>query len=341
MVRSNSFDLTQNRKKKSLLQKKIKDEDFSIIFYEDYEKIKNINYNVSQLKTIAKYHGLKMSGNKTQLKERVYDNLKDYYYAIIIQKNIRRYLIKILINCKGPGLFKRNKCNNPQDFYTLENLDVIHFKDFFSYKDIDGFIYGFTMYSINELLKTKGASNPYNRQIISDEIQSSLNRIKKISKNIIYDMECNDMECNGMEIIQSLEQNNKNKLMELFQIIDTHGYITNINWFLDLDKEMIIHFMCYLKDIFFYRAELTRTAQREILPTNIDPFPLSIRHTFINFSLEQIRYETLRVIEQFVTLGINEPSRGSGVLMILGAFTLCSENARTALPEVNYGFRYA
>ena len=38
MVRSNSFDLTQNRKKKSMLQHKVKDEDFSIIFLFDFPK---------------------------------------------------------------------------------------------------------------------------------------------------------------------------------------------------------------------------------------------------------------------------------------------------------------
>ena len=88
MVRSNSFDLTQNRKKKSMLQNKVNDDDFSIILYEDYEKIKTTNYNVSQLKAILKYHGLKMSGNKIQLKERLYNNLKGSYYAIRIQKNV-------------------------------------------------------------------------------------------------------------------------------------------------------------------------------------------------------------------------------------------------------------
>jgi len=333
MVRSNSFDLTQNRKKKSMLQQKVKDEDFSIIFYEDYEKIKNTNYNVSQLKTVLKYHGFKMSGNKTQLKERLYDNLKGYYYAIIIQKNIRRNFVKLLFDCKGPGLIKRDKCNNPQDFYTLGNLDNIHFKDFFSYKDIDGFIYGFTIYSINELLKMENAKNPYNRQIISNEIYTSLNRIKKLSKIIIYDIECNDTEN-----VQSLEQQNRNKLMQLFQIIDTHGYITNINWFLVLDKEMIIHYMCYLKDIFFYRVQLTRAEQSEIIP-NRNPFPLSIRSAFINLPLEHVRFEMLRVIENFITLGINESSRALGVLYVLGAFTLCSQDAAISLPWLydNFG----
>ena len=333
MVRSNSFDLTQNRKKKSMLQNKVNDDDFSIIFYEDYEKIKTTNYNVSQLKAILKYHGLKMSGNKIQLKERLYNNLKGYYYAIRIQKNVRMYLTKLLFKYKGPGLMKRDACNNPQDFYTLENLNDIKFKDFFSYKDIDGFIYGFTIYSIGELVKTKNEKNPYNRQPIPDEIISSLTRVKKLSKMIISDTEYNEIE-----IIQSLEQKNKNKLMELFQIIDTHGYITNINWFLDLDKEMLINYMCHLKDIFYYRTQLTRVEQYEIIP-NRNIFPLSIRHSFINSSLDEVRFELLKIIEQFITLGINESRRALGVLYVLGAFTICSRNASIAFPWLydNFG----
>jgi len=333
MVRSNSFDLTQNRKKNRILQKKVKDEDFSIIYYEDYEKIKSANYNVSQLKSIAKYHGIKVSGNKTQLKERVYDNLKGSYYAVIIQKNVRKYLVKLLIHYKGPGLFKRNKCNNAQDFYSFENLDEIHFNDFFSYTEVDGFIYGFTLYSINELLKTPNASNPYTRQHLSRTISNSLNRIKKLSKIINYYTYTDiNIEGNDVEIVQTLEQENKNKLMELFQMIDNYGHITNINWFLDLDKRKLIYFMRELKDIFLYRARLSREVQREIVP-NIDPFPyIQLHHMFDIFSLEQIRFETLRVIEKFITLGINEPSRSMGVYYVLGTFTLCSENAADAMP---------
>jgi len=48
MVRSNSFDLTQNRSKKRLMQEKITDENFEIIEYKDFEKIRIMNSPINE-----------------------------------------------------------------------------------------------------------------------------------------------------------------------------------------------------------------------------------------------------------------------------------------------------
>ena len=331
MVRSNSFDLTQNRSKKRLRQEKISDEDFEIIGYEDFEKIKTINYKASQLKEIAKYYKLKVSGNKPQLKDRLYDHLKGSLFAIKIQKITRSFFVKSLFYYKGPGLLDRKKCNNSQDFYSFENLNEIHFEDFFSYKDTDGFIYGFTNFSINELLKNENATNPYNRQIVSKQVKKSLKKIKRLSflTNIKYDNTNND---NENETAQTLEQINKAKLIELFQIIDNYGHITNVEWFLNLDRVKLILFLRELKDIFFYRANLSRNTQREIIPLG-DPFPtMPLQELFTNYSIQFLRKRVLEVIEKFITTGINESSRSVGVYYVLSTFTICSRNAAQTMP---------
>ena len=54
---------------------KIVAEDFSMPTYKDYNHILTINYNVSQLKLVAKYHKLKTTGNKEYLKKRLYNYL--------------------------------------------------------------------------------------------------------------------------------------------------------------------------------------------------------------------------------------------------------------------------
>lgn len=331
MVRSNSFDLTQNRSKKRLMQEKITDENFEIIEYKDFEKIKTINYKVSQLKLIAKHYSLKVSGNKPQLKDRLYEYLKGSLFAIKIQKNIRKYFVKCLIYYKGPGLLDRKKCNNSQDFYSFEDLNIINYEDFFSYKDVDGFIYGFTNYSINELLKNENATNPYNRQKVPKKIKKHLKKIKKLSKitNIKYDCTNNDDE---NDVIQTLKEINKAKLIELFQIIDSFGHITNLEWFLGLDRIKLVQFMRELKDIFIYRANLSRNTQREIIPLG-DPFPtIPLQELYVNYGLESLRKKVLEIIEAFITTGINEPSRQVGVYYVLSTFTICSQSAAQSLP---------
>lgn len=331
MVRSNSFDLTQNRAKKRLRQEKISDADFEIINFEDFEKIKTINYNVQQLKKIAKYYKVKQSGNKTELKDRLYEHLKGSSFAIKIQKIIRIFFVKRLIIYKGPGLLDRKKCNNSKDFYSFEDLDEIKFEDFFSYKDVDGFIYGFTNFSINELLKNENSTNPYNRQIVSKQVKKSLKRIKKLSKilNIKYDCTNSDED---NDVTQTLEQLNRAKLIELFQVIDNYGHITNLDWFLNLDRVKLILFMRELKDIFFYRANLSRNVQREIIPMG-DPFPnIPWQELFINYSLHFLRKKVLGIIEKFITTGVNESSRSVGVYYVLSTFTICSRSAAQTMP---------
>ena len=166
-TRSNSFDLNQNKPLKSQYQKKISDEDFQIIKYEEYENIKYINYTVNQLKKIAKYYKLKSSGNKASLRESLYYHLKGSLPAILIQKIWRKYLIKSYIECKGPACLKRSICVNSSDFYSLEDIKTIQIEQFISYQDNDNFIYGFDLQSINELLKQNNKQeNPYNRNKI-------------------------------------------------------------------------------------------------------------------------------------------------------------------------------
>ena len=47
---------------------KISELDFEILSFEQYENIVKYNYNVKQMRIIAKYYKLKVSGNKNELK---------------------------------------------------------------------------------------------------------------------------------------------------------------------------------------------------------------------------------------------------------------------------------
>ena len=67
-------------------KKKIKDENYKILLFEEYEKLLDINYNVSQLKKMCKHYHLKISGNKPEKLRRIYNYLKYSNHAIKIQK---------------------------------------------------------------------------------------------------------------------------------------------------------------------------------------------------------------------------------------------------------------
>ena len=44
-------------------------------------------------------------------------------------------------------MFTRDKCNNSDDFLTVEDIKEIPYEYFYSFKDNDGFLYGFNILS--------------------------------------------------------------------------------------------------------------------------------------------------------------------------------------------------
>ena len=122
----------------------------------NYDILTKNNYSVQQLKIIAKKYKLKLSGNKPELLNRIYIYLKLSSFAVKIQKIIRGNLRRKYNNLHGPAFIKRKLCTNDCDFLTGD--EFMHLKDsqFFSYKDTDGFIYGFDIISLYNLIIKSG-----------------------------------------------------------------------------------------------------------------------------------------------------------------------------------------
>ena len=75
-------------------KKKVSSDNFTIPTYKEYYLLLELNYNVSQLKTICKNYKLKVSGNKQEKIHRIYNFLKFSYYTTKIQKLYRGYLMR-------------------------------------------------------------------------------------------------------------------------------------------------------------------------------------------------------------------------------------------------------
>ena len=105
-------------KKKRLT--KCQEKDFEIPIFSDYKKFANMNYPVSFLKIVCKFYKLKVSGNKPDLKSRIYDYLLNSNYALIIQKIMRGHFIRVYNKLIGPALYNRESCMNSTDFLTFQ-----------------------------------------------------------------------------------------------------------------------------------------------------------------------------------------------------------------------------
>jgi hypothetical protein len=314
----------KNRKKR----KNISQDEFTVLEFSEFEQIATFNYNVLQLKTMCRYYKQKVSGNKPELINRMYNFLKYSQHSSVIQKHIRGFLRRKYFQLNG--IKNRNKCVNETDFLTLENINKIPYYQFYCYKDDEGFIYGFNIKSIyNLMVKSDGKlKNPYTRAELSKNIIMSIRHFIKMSNALKEPIEITLKTSN----IMSHKKRISLKALSIFHKIDMFGHITDASWFLSLEVPHLIKLIRDLHDIWGYRANLTDTVKREICPPNGNPFHGINISSLVQKNKESLQGGILYVMENLVSKGINTDSRSLGAFYILSALTLVSHNAAVALP---------
>ena len=335
---------TNSEKKIPIFKKPIKvtqDNPF-LLTIENYDDISKYNLNISQLKEVAKKYKLKISGNKNQLINRIYAYLYLSSFIIKIQKVFRGMIVKKYKKLHGPAAINRKLCNNTYDFITMEPLEEINFHQFLSYKDTDGFIYGFDIISLyNLFLKSKDMDsvlNPYNRNIIPQPVIKTIKSVIRLARiiNIHIDLHFDD-DIKNISNEKSIEL----RALSLFQNIDALGNYSNSEWFLSLNRHQLIKFIRELSDIWNYRAQLTNEIKRNICPPNGDPFrSLSMPYIHTETNIHNIKKVIIEVLEKFVNSGIDNDCKALGAYYVLGALTIVNETAATSLPWLFQSFSY-
>lgn len=321
-------------------QTKINNDNIIIPTIKNYNEITNYNYNVTQLKMIAKNYKLKISGNKNELVSRIFSFLYLSSYIIKIQKVFRGFMVKKYKELHGPASIKRKMCTNSSDFVTLEPIEEINFHQFISYKDEDEFIYGFDITSLfNSISKNgKEIKNPYNRNVIPDIIFKNIKTLIRLSKILGI-----NINLNIEDVLPNISNEKVVELraLSLFQNIDALGNYSNSQWFLSLNRNQLIKLVRELADIWNYRAQLPMDIKRNICPPTGDPFRnLSMPYIHTELNITNVRKVVLEVLEKLVNTGVDNDSKSLGAYYVLGALTLVNQEAATSLPwlfqSVNY-----
>ena len=320
-------------KKKS----KIKPEDFGVLTYKNYSKMNEINYNVVQLKKMCKFYKQKVSGTKKELNFLLYNFLKYSSFVIKIQQLFRGHIVRYLSKLRGPAMLMREKCVNDTDFYTLENLKELDSSQFYSFKDKDNFVYGFDICSLyNMVVIEKQVKNPYNRsELPVDKIKNDIENIIKMST--VFNQKLK------IKLDNDLSQFSKEKQIEmralvLFQKIDDNGFITDVKWFLNLNRQQLKKYITELVDIWRYRAQINNATKRKINPQYGDPFFSFNIHVLMYKCFEVLRTSVLDIIEIFITRGIDSDARALGTYFVLGGLTTVSNPAAISLPWLYESF---
>lgn len=302
----------------------------------NFETMFSYKYNLVELKKICLQYKLSRVGNKEELMLRIYDYFKNSIYPLKIQRVFRGYLQRKLNSLRGPALKKRSICTNDMDFYTMDDMTEIPISQFYSYKDNDGFIYGFNILSIHNLIMKDSdrPKNPYNRNEFSSKIKDDIKCIIKISRIMKVPIE--------IEIKQEIVDPRKRmemKILELFQLMNSYGNYANSEWFINLSRIEHIRFARELVDIWNYRAQLTNAKKMEICPPHGTPFLGTPYHTNVatNINLNNLTNDTLtrfnvQIIENFIRTSIDTDNKALGALYVLSALTLVSYEARNAMP---------
>jgi len=311
---------------------KILDNNIIIPSFSEYYFITNKNYNVQQLKLIAKHYKLKISGNKAQLINRLFVFLKLSNSIIKIQKIFRGKLQRNYNKYHGPAFINRKLCTNTSDFLTFEEMSEMNFEQFISYKDVDNFIYGFDIISLYNLIVKigKNVKNPYNRNDIPHEVIQNIKNLIRLSKILKIPVNINIQDVNNdISDQKSIEL----KILDIFQNIDSLGNYSDPNWFLSLNRQQILKFVRELHDIWDYRAQILPENKRRICPPNGDPFRhFNIAHIFNETNIDNIRKIIYPILDKFVNSGIDNDSKSLGALYVLSALTLVNPNAAMSLP---------
>jgi hypothetical protein len=312
---------------------KIDGEIESIPKFNEYNILLKYNYNIKQLKQIAKEHKLKVTGNKQQLVSRIYSYLYLSHLAIRVQKIIRGYLRRKYDNTHGPGFKDRSLCTNNFDFLSMDELTTIPNEQFFSFKDDDGFIYGFDILSLYNLIyKCNGAvKNPFNQQPLTSKVIENFRTLLRVSRvlkiNILTELSDITKEVSDKKSVEL-------RALTLFQNIDALGNYSNAQWFLTLNRNQLIKFVRELVDIWQYRANLSNETKRAICYPSGNPFQTLPNYNILQTleNLDDVRKIILEIMEKFVNTGTNKDNKCLGAYYVLGAITLVNNDAATSLP---------
>lgn len=321
--------------------KKISNDDVVIPSPTSIELLFAHNYNREQLKSMVRFYKLKQSGNKNELYIRIQQYLLLSSHAMKVQSLFRGHVYRRYVRLRGPALYNRSLCVNEDDFLSMDPVKEIPNTQFYSYKDKDGFVYGFNIISLYNLIRKtsrmRQIENPYNRKRISNNVIRRLNSVLRIGKllgdNINVEV---DSDLQSRDTPHTLEQ----RIQSVFHAIDQRGHYSNIGWFTSLDMYGIRRFVRELIDIWNFRADLSSSMRREMCPPTGDPFR-GVRYSqfLSNETLDAHQELALFAMEKMVSLQ-SDTGKDLGAFYILGALTLANSDAADALPWLYQSFAY-
>ena len=241
-----------------------------------------------------------------------------------LQKVIRGFLCRLVVYYHGLAYYHREYCVNDVDFYNLEPLSTIPSHYFFSFCQ-GGKYYGTDVRSVI-MLPLPNISNPYNREPLHYTIlERSVGLVKKLQATnhpILYE---------APELSES--QLKTQRVLTLFQHIDSLDNYTDTSWYWTLDVASLQRWYIEVEDIWNYRAQLTLEVKRNIIPPSYGkPFPYAPVDIKKVMDQESLREVVLTEMERLVYSGIDRHHQVLGAMYLLTGLVIVNQSAAEAMP---------
>ena len=322
--RTKALDVGKRPAKSS--RPRVRADNFRILAYGEHADLVQRNYKKDFLKKMCVHYGLRVGGNKDQLQYRVHEHLRLSAPAARLQRLYRRRLIRTCSLLRGPAYLKRGLGVNDTDFFSMARCADIPAKQFVSLRASDGHVYSFDILSLSMLFSKSGraATNPYNRQPFPQNTYSNLRRLIRLSRAI------------GHPVITRPppppKQSPEERSTALFHDIYLLGHYPCATWFDTLSRGNTVRYVRELRDIWAYRAGLSRRMRQDICPPDGNPFSGLPNRGFELRSEREVKSGALDVISRMVRDGVNAEMKKLGAYYVLCALTLVSPDAATNMP---------
>jgi len=240
----------------------------------------NTNTNKTRQLDITTEHKRKLLIRLLTLLAKI-DYLDPQHKKIIkIQQAIRKSKYRIRQWNRGKGVvYPLIQCTNKDDFCSLDPLDTIPSRLLFTYRDIDGFTYGFNLLSFLELLSgTDLPLNPYTRKPIMRNVINRANKYYRILTNwskvdksdVLKQHPRPSSPANSLSqqpgARLSFKDRIKQRLQTVFQKVNYLGYQTNTEWLLDKSTPVLVSFIKTMARNWSYQLGFADSTKQQLMP---------------------------------------------------------------------------
>jgi hypothetical protein len=293
---------------------------------------------VKELKDMAKERGLRLSGKKEELKQRIQENMKQHKCATVIQRRFRGHMVKTWLQLKRGS---NGAPVNESDFYTMEPINEMEFLQYLNYTEAkSNTSYVFNLHSLMSLVaKTGNLHNPYTREDMSKPLSQRLLKIIRLTNILFPDYDLLQEPAQTLVVTPTPTPalpidpsiNYNGLITELFIKIDELGNYTNVMWFLHLSNTQLRVLVLRLYHLW---GHIETGLQRRICPTR-NPFGvgnIGAYNVSETRSIAENRAIALRIGETMVYDGELQEHRTLGAMYFLTAMTVVSQEVRQAIP---------